>query len=350
MGGQSGGAIVSYHKGVAGFQDVYAQRVSPAGALLWGAGVGVGTAVGNQTQPRVAYVGSSSIVAWADARDDAGDIYAQRIDIAGNALWAANGVPICVQPGYQILPQVLSMGGDGAVIAWRDNRNGTFDIYAQKVNSLGVPQWTPQGVPVCTAAGDQFVPTLVFAGSGEVILIWEDPRQGGVDLVAQRLSTTGVPLWGVNGAALCIAPGNQSSLAAVPDGLGGAIAAWSDGRNSASTGDDVYAGHMSTSGPLAVEPAAGPAVRPLYAVPNPTRAAARFALELSSRRIVSAAVFDLAGRPVRTLLTRQALDSGTHDVLWDGRTDVGLPARDGVYFVRVNEGAAQRTVRIVLTR
>ena len=41
---------------------------------------------------------------------------------------------------------------------WHDARNGTWDIYTQRVNAFGSMQWTPNGVPVCTARSNQSFP------------------------------------------------------------------------------------------------------------------------------------------------------------------------------------------------
>ena len=43
-------------------------------------------------------------------------------------------------------PQIIPDGMGGAIIAWGDGRNGKNDIYVQRMDSYGVPQWTPNGV------------------------------------------------------------------------------------------------------------------------------------------------------------------------------------------------------------
>jgi hypothetical protein len=47
---------------------------------------------------------------------------------------------------------------------------------------VGVPslwaQWITDGVPVCTAAGDQEVPQITTDGSGGAIFTWSDYRAG----------------------------------------------------------------------------------------------------------------------------------------------------------------------------
>src|SRR5262249_18512720 len=65
-------------------------------------------------------------------------------------------------------------------------------------------------VPLCTATGDQNSPTIVSDGAGGTIVAWQDFRGGAnTDIYAQRVNAAGAPQWSLNGAALCIAAGNQ---------------------------------------------------------------------------------------------------------------------------------------------
>lgn len=64
---------------------------------------------------------------------------------------------------------------------------------------------------------------------------------------------------------------------------------------------------------------------------------------------ISLAVYDVAGRRVRTLLEGTVLP-GTHDVTWDGRDERAHPVASGVYFCRLEQGGAVRSSKIVLLR
>ena len=55
------------------------------------------------------------------------------------------------------------------------------------------------------------------------------------------------------------------------------------------------------------------------------------------------------GRLVRSL-EMGTLPAGTHPIAWDGRLRDGLPAFSGVYWMRVQAGSENGTVRIVVTR
>src|SRR5678816_42747 len=202
----AGGAIVAWEDlRVDTGSDLYMQRISAAGVPQWTAnGVAICTLTGAQWQPRLISDGAGgAVVTWMDGRGGPLDIYAQRVNASGATLWTANGVVVCNAVQDQQWPSIVSDGGTGAIITWYDGRGPTppngYDIYAQKLNSSGVPQWTANGVAVCTAAQDQTYPQIASNGSGGAIITWQDYRAGTApltyDVQAQNVLTTGSTAW-----------------------------------------------------------------------------------------------------------------------------------------------------------
>jgi hypothetical protein len=83
--------------------------------------------------------------------------------------------------------------------------------------------------------------------------------------------------------------------------------------------------------------------------PNPTRGAASIRYRLERREPVRAAVYDVGGRLVKTLLAHP-VEPGTHVLTWDGRTEVGQPATEGVYVLRVKAGESTWSRKVVVTK
>lgn len=248
----AGGAVVAWADLRNGSHaDIYARRVNAAGVPQWTAnGVGLCTAANGQWRPMIATDGSGgAVVAWHDYRTGTNlDIYARRVTSAGAAQWTSNGVPICTASGNQDSCAIVSDGSGGAIIVWRDRRSGTsLDLYAQHVSSTGSVLWTTNGVAVCTAAGDQNTPVAVADGAGGAIIAWPD-RRGGVNwkLYAQRISVSGAPTWGTDGIALCPTSGDQFDPTIIPDGAGGVVIAWVDTRSGSDR--DVYVQRLDGSG------------------------------------------------------------------------------------------------------
>jgi hypothetical protein len=238
-----GGAIVTWQDQRTGsYFDIYAQRIDASGVTLWAAdGVPLCTAGLDQGTPIIASDGSGgAIIAWVDDRSGNYDIYARRVDATGVPQWTADGVALCTVTNDQATPRLVPDGSGGAIVTWRDGRNDQLlDIYAQRIDASGIPQWTADGVALCVALGDQRYPAIVSDGSGGAIVAWEDDRNGSFDIYAQRVTATGVPQWTADGVGLCSASGNQQNPDLVSDGSGGAIVAWADYRD-APGGPDVY--------------------------------------------------------------------------------------------------------------
>jgi hypothetical protein len=207
------------------------------------------TAAQNQVNAQAISDGAGGmIVVWQDFRTGVADVYAQRFDASGNTLWGAGGTAICTEANQQETPVLVSDGAGGAVIAWQDLRSGTgYDIYAQAVTSAGGLKWAAAGVAVCAATGSQVLEVITSDTAGGAIVAWRDSRSGLADVYAQRVSSTGTPLWTADGVAVCTATGQQNDISIVADGQGGAYLAWRDPRNG-TLNNDIYAQALSSSG------------------------------------------------------------------------------------------------------
>jgi len=244
----TGGAFITWTDGRAGNNDAYAQLINTSGDTLWAAnGVALSATTGDQNNPVAVSDGSGGyIVAWWDTRGASYDIYAQRINSSGVVQWAANGIAICTAAGNQIYPMIVSDGSGGAIITWDDSRSGSSDVYAQRVNGNGDTSWAANGIPVCTATGNQTLPTLINDGSGGAIITWTDARGVNYDIYAQRINANGDTLWTKDGAVICAATAMQRNPAIVSDSAGGAIIAWEDRRSGSDW--DIYAQRVDGSG------------------------------------------------------------------------------------------------------
>ena len=251
----AGGAIITWTDNRSGTYDIYSQHLNAAGAPQWTVdGIGICTAANLQQNPSIAADGAGgAIITWTDYRTGTQDIYAQRVNSAGTAYWAANGVALCSAVNAQDLPVIASDAAGGAIVAWEDLRSGPYDIYAQRINGAGAVQWAADGVALCTAAGAQSQPAIIADGFGGAIVTWYDLRSGTTnDVYAQRINSTGVTQWTANGVALCTAVGDQINPVIATDGAAGAIVAWQDARSG--VGQDVYAQRVDRFGYLGAEP------------------------------------------------------------------------------------------------
>jgi predicted lipoprotein with Yx(FWY)xxD motif len=250
----AGGAIITWEDNREGTNnDIYAQRVNSAGVLQWSPnGVAICTAVNNQNAPTIAGDGAGgAIIAWYDLRSGTNyDIYVQRVNAVGVVQWTSDGLQITAVAGNQQYPTILGDGAGGAIITWYDARSLTNDdIYAQKINAAGAGQWTAGGVVITGAAFNQQFPRIVSDGAGGSVITWWDYRSGtNWDIYAQRINAAGAVQWTTDGVAISTATNDQYSSMIAGDGAGGAIITWTDSRNGVDF--DVYAQRISSAGTI----------------------------------------------------------------------------------------------------
>jgi hypothetical protein len=212
------------------------------------------------------------VVVWMDERNGESerDVYAQRLDSSGMPLWPTNGVAVCTARFAQEYPRVVTDGTSGFIFAWVDAREGQGheDIFAQKVNLDGITLWQANGSPVADYPGSQTDFKLIPTSLGGAVVVWSDARpdpKTGQDIFGQQIDTTGNRVWSNDAVPLCIAEGNQYSPFLVPDGQGGAIVAWTDLQLLTLSGD-IFAQRISSEGCGSFDPV--PHIRCVLDIPN----------------------------------------------------------------------------------
>jgi predicted lipoprotein with Yx(FWY)xxD motif len=401
----SGGAIIAWQDFRNGSYDIYAQRVNSSGAVQWAAnGIPICSVVFDQFNVAMTSDGlGGAILTWEDNRSnvvECPDIYAQRVDASGTALWMAEGVSVCNEASAQHGPRLTSDGSGGAFITWYDRRAGDYDIYTQRVASGGAVQWTTNGVATCTMGTDQLKPDICSDGADGVIIVWYDYRAttdfniyaqrvgpsgaivwvvdgivmnnnvaydqinpkivsdglGGAimvwqdyvtgttsDIYAQRIAADAAINWPATGYVICGADSNQTSPAMASDGNLGAVVAWQDYRNG---NYDIYAQGFDVAG-IGIQIGSPPIGSALYlspAFPNPSAATVGISYSLPKSGKAELAVYDMVGQKVATLASG-VVSAGRHEVSWNGAS---VPA--GVYFYRLSFEGATRTNRMAVVR
>ncbi len=158
------------------------------------------TAPGFQTAPKITSdEKGGAYVVWEDYRDGSSKIYAQRIDKNGNIKWNLNGLKLCNINSEQSNPQVISDGTGGALIIWVDDRNSNFDLYAQRVDSIGNKLWDTNGKIVFDNNGNQIQPQVVRTADNIFYVTCLDDRMGLQNIYVQKIDSQGNLIWGDNG-------------------------------------------------------------------------------------------------------------------------------------------------------
>lgn len=251
----AGGAIVVWLDERNFNQDIYAQRVGADGSVLWAAnGVPVTSYPDNQFEFEAIEDGSGGVVVvWTDMRTGTADIYAQRLDAAGSPVWTADGVAVCTAAGFQEKACAATDGAGGAIFAWVDPRGTDLDIFAQRIDAAGSAVWTVNGVEVVGSANDQDNPDIVPSLNNGAIVVWEGPGwTGEAGIFGKRVQgADGSDAWSNNeGRPLSTSDINSiTDPVAVSDGSGGIVVAYTS-VPFLSTYEDI---HMFRIGPYSFD-------------------------------------------------------------------------------------------------
>lgn len=179
--------------------------------------------------PDVAATDSGFMITWYDNRNSSWDIYAQLFKTDGDTI----GGNFRVDDGSsdQYVPRIAS-NDSGYVITWYDYRNGHSDIYAQLYKANG--DTIGGNFLVNDGGNSQYEPSVAMADSGFVIT-WQDYRYDGScsDIYAQMYHANGDTIGGnfrVNDDAQGLVDHDCPSVSLSPDGHNMVIA-WEDYRN-----------------------------------------------------------------------------------------------------------------------
>ncbi|MDZ4181619.1 MAG: hypothetical protein U1B83_01985, partial [Candidatus Cloacimonadaceae bacterium] len=249
----NGSAIIAWQDNRAGNYNIYAQRVSDIGVMLWDeyeTGKLVASGASNKINlDMISDNAGGAIIAWQDDRASNQDIYAIWIDEDGDVMhgWPATGKLICNDPSDQSAPKLTSDHAAGAFITWSDNRGGDYDIFVNRIYSTGLLDTNVNGkrVQLLAESLNQVNPAIIYDGINGAIIAYEQySGPGDYDIFAQRIGPDLENIWDNGGVPACIANQNQKNPRLVNDAVGSAIIVWEDYVN---TTWDIYAQRVANN-------------------------------------------------------------------------------------------------------
>ncbi|MFX1476989.1 MAG: hypothetical protein ACFFCI_02545 [Promethearchaeota archaeon] len=222
-----GGIILAFEHEIAGESDIYAQKINGTGNIIWSMeGEPICTENANQDAPKVCSDGQGgAIITWSDKRDSEYNVYAQRISAGGSVMWILNGTEISTSNYSAQYPEILGDGLGGAIIVWGDYRGP--DVYGQRINENGYPMWIENGTALSSTSMGLGYYKIISDGAHGAIITWEAPSAG--DIYAQRVNMRGEVR--TKDAALCTIAGYQMWPQLCSGGNGVAIVTWEDERS-----------------------------------------------------------------------------------------------------------------------
>jgi len=176
------------------------------------------------------------VITWKDRRNgdwnDGWDIYAQRFSNDGTALGENFKVNDDIGNEEQEEPAVSIDNNGNFVIVWSDERNGAWDIYAQRFSNDGIFLGSNFKVNDDTGNLLKNNPSIASNQRGDFVISWADKRDDYLsDIFAQRYSANGAALGDNFKVNTDFGNAIQHRSDISIDGDGKFIIAWEDRRN-----------------------------------------------------------------------------------------------------------------------
>lgn len=172
-------------------------------------------------------------LSWFDNSVGGYQVYVQKLDFTGTAVFNFNGLQVSANPQSTSLID-WDLGSDsagGAVTAFTDTRDGgDLDVFAYRIAPDGSPMWGANGVQISSNINFDADPRITRLASGDFAVVYSRTVQAGAatpGLVMQRLDGAGVKQLGADGVVIAgdgvEAPGFCEM---VPTSDGGLIVVW----------------------------------------------------------------------------------------------------------------------------
>ncbi len=243
----SGSFIIAWKDTRNGGLDIYAQLYDAAGAPV-NQNFKMNDEGTQCSMPAISFDSPDGFVlTWLNDVNNDPDIYARRFDAQGAPLQQKFKVNDDVGGAWQNSPAIAVNGHGGFVIVWEDRRNGKNDIYGQRFGYDGSMVGQNFRINDDDESNLQSDPAVAFGPSGDFTVVWNDNRDGNWDIYAQRFGNDGAAIdinFKVNddaGSMLQYSP----DIAANP--LGGYVIVWRDKRNGYANAD-IYARRYGDDG------------------------------------------------------------------------------------------------------
>ncbi len=226
-----------------GNYDIYAQRYHKSGTKL-GTNFKVNDDAGAayQHNPKIAVDGDGDfVVVWYDNRSGRDNIMGQRFNSSGVAQGTNFLINDNIATNKCVFPDVACDYNGNFVVSWIDYRNGAYptnpDIYAREYWANGDSRSANFKVNTDGGSSSQEEVTVGMDFLGNFIIAWRDNRQGNYDIFAQYYKSDGSALGGNYRVNSDIGTATQSFPNVTMDGIN-IYYTWTDDRNGSF---DVYA-------------------------------------------------------------------------------------------------------------
>jgi hypothetical protein len=361
-----------------GSLDIFVAKYDSGGNFLWAARAGgtdidegrsIATDESGNSMVTGRFVGTASFGDTTLVAAGYRDVFIAKYDRAGGLLWVVQAGGTADTWGYGI-----ATDGSGNSIVTGELRDtatfgdttlvsaGGYDIFIAKCDNAGNFLWAAQaggtrddhGWGITTDDSGNVIVTGYFGSQPATFGDTTLTSEGSFDIFIAKYDSAGDFLWAAQAGGISEDGGfgvtTDDSGNPVVTGYFSYTATFGDTTLTSAGEYDIFVAKLGAGG-TRIE---GEFVRPrsfelLQNRPNPFNSATLLRFRTAESGMVNLKIYDVSGREVRTLVDgwRQP---GSHTVLWDGRSDVGVQASSGVYFYRLQAGSWVETRKMLLLR
>jgi len=290
-----------------------------------------------------------AVIAWATNGGGASqsDVFAQRINLAGDEQWNPTGNVVCNYDGIQTSLNLTKTSDGNYIIVWADGRRVFInnDVYCQKLNAAGNPLWTPNGVLVTNYNSSYPEPNVISDNSGGAYIFVLNSQ---TDFSAARIRSDSTFAWTPNLRTLASFTYRPSYHRFVPVKNGeGASVVWQTFNGIGTSGAGIYGAKININGTINIKQVSSEMpsdylLKQNY--PNPFNPVTNLEFGISELGFVSLKVYDIQGREVETLVNEN-LQPGIYKVDFNGSN-----ITSGIYFYRLATDNYIETKKMILTK
>lgn len=265
------------------------------------------------------------------------DIYAQRVDSLGNRLWGDEGVLVGSQANNATFsPSIAPDEQGGAIIGWEYPGSGLG--FVSRISTVGLPLWGPEGI----------------SDTGSVYYVVSDLKGGAIynrsQFFAQHIDSSGQIKWGNQGVKVTTR-NVAGSFAPISDGRGGVLFYWDE--------FDIYCqlidkdGNLGGKTDVEEEEEQRPLIPRQFTLyqnyPNPFNSFT--IIKFSTKRVsrVELSIFNILGEKIKKIVDG-VMPGGEHTVVWDGTNQNREEVSSGIYLYQLKVGELQQTKKLTLLK
>ena len=344
--GRNNNFVVAW-TGVDDEKDIFIQIIDSLGNKV-GSNIKVNDDVSNneQTSPDICMADDGTfLVVWQDTRNNNNEIFAQ--------LYFSDGIPngsnfkISGEYGCSIKPSADMNSNGDFVITWLDTTSSNRNIYASLYDKNGVLQKGILTVSTNSYSPAICKPDVAIDSVGNFNIVWQDSREGSMDIYYQQYSFSGTPIGGNSRVHSQRLESNQINPVIISLGSNrGYQIVWQDDRN----GDwDIYCPIINFNDSKDFGNEKNFSEIPLtYELtqnyPNPFNPTTTINFSLPKAQNVKVVIYDLLGNEVKVLIN-EFKKPGYHKIMFNASN-----LASGIYIYRIIAGDFMQSKKMVLLK